>query len=76
METRTNIERFKYSLDKGNFTMNEELTFIDLLLTKYKFISRREYAIKEGITTQGVMSRLKSKNDPYVKMLGKVFIIK
>ena len=76
METRTNIERFKYSLDKGNFTMNEELIFIDLLLTKYKFISRREYAIKEGVTTQGVMSRLKAKNDPYVKMLGKVFIIK
>tara|TARA_R110000803_G_scaffold69058_3_gene131237 strand:+ start:1753 stop:1983 length:231 start_codon:yes stop_codon:yes gene_type:complete len=76
METPTNIERFKDAIANGKFTMTEELTFIELLVTKYNFISKSEYARREGISPQGVISRLKSKHDPYVEMIGKLFIIK
>lgn len=75
-ETPTNIERFTKAVEEGKFTMTEELTFIDILVTKYKFISPSEYARNEGISPQGVLSILKAKNHPYVEMIGKVFIIK
>lgn len=75
METPTNIERFKNALENNKFTMTEELTFIELLVAKYSFISKSEYARKNGISPQGVESRLKATNDPYIKMLGKLFII-
>ena len=60
---------------KGKFTMNEEIGMIKCLITKYNFISKSEYARKEGISPQGVEARLKSNNDPYIKMIGKLFII-
>ena len=75
METPTNIEKFKKTLENGTFTMQDELTMIDLLVTKYNFISKSEYARKEGISPQGVLSRLKSKNDPYLLMINKLFIV-
>jgi hypothetical protein len=75
MEKPTNIERFKKAVENGKFTMEEQLTFIEILLTKYKFISKSEYAKKEAITPQGVEARLKANNDSYLIMLGKFFII-
>ena len=75
MKTHTNIERFKNAVEKNRFTMDEELTFIKILLTKYNFISKSEYARREGISPQGVEARLKSKSDPYIKMINKIFII-
>jgi len=75
METLTNIERFEKALNNGTFTMQEELEMINLLVTKYKFISKSEYARKEGVSPQGVESRLKANNDPFIKMIGKLFII-
>ena len=75
METLTKTERFKIALDNNSFTMQQELEMIDLLVTKYNFISKSEYARKENVSPQGVLARLKSKNDPYIKMIGKLFII-
>jgi hypothetical protein len=75
METPTNIDRFEKALNNGTFNMSEELQMIELLVTKYNFISKSEYARKEKISPQGVLSRLKSKNDPYIKMIGKIFIL-
>lgn len=75
MKTLTNIERFKNAVNNGTSTMDEELAFIEVLLTKYNFISKSQYAKKEGITPQGVEARLKAKNEPYLFMLGKFFII-
>jgi len=75
MKTLTNIERFEKALNNGTFNMKEELEMISLLVTKYNFISKSEYARKEGVSPQGVLARLKSKNDPYIKMIGKIFII-
>ena len=75
MESTENIDRFKKAVENGKFTMTEELTFIDILLTKYNFISKSEYAKKEGISPQGVEARLKANNNPYLLMLGKFFII-
>ncbi len=75
MKTLTKTERFKISLDNNGFTMQQELEMIDLLVTKYNFISKSEYARKEKVSPQGVLARLKSKNDPYIKMIGKLFII-
>lgn len=75
MKTLTNIERFENAVNNGSFTMDEELTFIEILLTKYKFISKSEYARKHKISPQGVEARLKSKKDPYLLMLGKFFIL-
>lgn len=76
MEKPTKIDRFKKALDNNSFSMQEELQMIDLLVTKYNFISKSEYARMENISPQGVESRLKSKNEPYIKMIGKLFIIK
>lgn len=75
METPTNIERFKNAVENNKFTITEELTFIDVLVTKYNFISKSEYARLNGISPQGVEARLKAINDPYIKMLGKLFIL-
>lgn len=75
MKTHTNIERFKKALYNGTFTLKEELEMTDALVTKLNFISKSEYARKEGVSPQGVMSRLKAKNDPYIRMIGKLFII-
>ena len=75
MKTLTKTERFKIALDNNGFTMQQELEMIDLLVTKYNFISKSEYARKEKVSPQGVLARLKSKNDPYIKMIGKLFII-
>lgn len=75
METPTNIERFTKAVEEGKFTMTEELAFIDILVIKYNFISKSEYARIKGISPQGVLSRLKSKNDPYIEMIGKLFIV-
>lgn len=75
METPTNIERFREAVENGRFTMDEKLAFTNILLDKFNFISVSEYARIEGVSPQGVLSRLKSKNTPYVKMIGKLFII-
>ena len=75
METPTKTERFKDAVKNGTFTMYEELNFLEILLTKYNFISKSEYARKQGISPQGVESRLKANNDPYLKMIGKLFIV-
>ena len=75
MESTENIERFKKAVAKGKFTITEELTFIEIIVTKYNFISKSEYARKENVSPQGVLSRLKSKNDMYIKMIGKLFIV-
>tara|TARA_R110000772_G_C13179450_1_gene427897 strand:+ start:516 stop:746 length:231 start_codon:yes stop_codon:yes gene_type:complete len=75
MKTPTNIERFEEALKDNKFTITEELTFINLLVAKYKFISKSEYARQKRISPQGVNSRLKSTNDPYIIMLNKLFII-
>ncbi len=75
MKTLTNIEKFEKALDEGRFTMTEELTMIELLVTKYNFISKSEYARKQEITPQGVVARLKRNNDPFIEMIGKLFII-
>ena len=75
METLTKTERFKKALDNNGFTMQQELEMIILLVEKYNFISKSEYARKEGVSPQGVLSRLKSKKDPYIKMINKIFII-
>jgi hypothetical protein len=76
METPTKIERFRNAVKNGKFNFDEELAFINILLSKYNFISKSEYARIEGISPQGVEARLKSKNDPYIIMIGKIFIIK
>jgi hypothetical protein len=75
METPTKLERFKEASNNGAFTMDEELGMVDHLLTKYNFISKSEYARLNNITPQGVEARLKASNDPYIKMIGKLFII-
>ena len=75
MKTLTNIERFDKALKNNSFTMDEELYFINALVAKYNFISKREYADKEGVSVSGVMSRLKAKNDPYIILCGKVMIV-
>ena len=75
MKTPTNIGRFKNAVENNKFTMTEDITFIDLLVTKYNLISKSEYARINGISPQGVESRLKANNDPYIKMIGRLFII-
>jgi len=75
MEKLTILQRFEDASNNGKFTITEELTFLEILVTKYNFISKSEYARKEGISPQGVEARLKSNNDPYIKMIGKLFII-
>ena len=76
MEKLTILQRFEDASEKGNFTMDEEIGMIKCLLTKYNFISKSEYARKEGISPQGVEARLKANNEPHIKMIGKLFIIK
>ena len=68
--------RFINASNNGKFTMDEELQMIKHLVTKFNFISKSEYARLNGITPQGVKSRLKSNNDAYIEMIGKIFIIK
>ena len=75
MESTENIDRFRKAVVNGKFTITEELTFLEILVTKYNFISKSEYARKEGISPQGVEARLKANNDAYIKMIGKLFII-
>jgi len=75
MKTRTNIERFRDAVENNKFTMDEELKFIEILLSKYNFISKSEYARKEGVSPQGVKARLISKSEPYIEVIGKVFIL-
>ena len=76
MENPTNIDRFKKAVESGKFTFDEELTFIKILVAKYNFISKSEYSKIQGVSPQGVEARLKSKKDPYLKMINKLFIIK
>ena len=75
METLTNKEKFKKAVEEDKFTMDEELYFMTILVDKYNPISKSEYAKKEGISPQGVESRLKSKNDPYIILMGKIAIL-
>jgi thermostable 8-oxoguanine DNA glycosylase len=75
METTENIERFKKALDNNKFTMFEELTFCNLLVEKYNFISKAQYAKKHGISHQGVEARLKATNDPYIILAEKYMIV-
>jgi len=75
MESTENIKRFKKAIDSGRFTMTEELEMTKILVTKYKFISKAEYAKINKISPQGVEARLRANNDPYLKMIGKHFII-
>ena len=70
------VKRFVNASNNGKFTMDEELQMIKHLVIKFNFISKSEYARLNGITPQGVKSRLKSNNDPYIEMIGKIFIIK
>lgn len=76
METPTKLERFVNASNEGRFTMDEELGMVKHLVTKFNFISKSEYARLQGITPQGVQARLNSRNDPYIEMIGKLFIIK
>tara|TARA_R110000782_G_C14555460_1_gene385512 strand:+ start:156 stop:386 length:231 start_codon:yes stop_codon:yes gene_type:complete len=76
MERSTILQRFKYASNNDKFTMDEELGMIKHIVAKYNFISKSEYARKESISPQGVDARLKSNNEPYIKMIGKLFIIK
>lgn len=76
METPTKLERFVSASENGKFTFDEELGMINHLLTKLNFISKSKYARINNITPQGVEARLKSKNEPHIKMIGKLFIIK
>ncbi len=55
--------------------MTEELQMMKILVSKYNFISKSEYARKNGISPQGVEARLKAVNEPYIEMIGKLFII-
>jgi hypothetical protein len=75
VESPTNKERFDEALKNGKFTMDEELHFINSLVAKYNFISKSEYARINNISPQGVLARLKANNDPYIEMIGKIFII-
>ena len=75
MKTLTNIEKFEKALNENKFTMSEELTMIKLLVAKYNFISKSQYARKQDVTPQGVLARLKRNSDPYIEMIGKIFII-
>ena len=75
MEKLTILQRFEDASNNGNFTMDEEIGMIKHLVTKYNFISKSEYARSKGISPQGVEARLKANNDPYIKMIGKLFII-
>lgn len=75
MQTTENIARFKRALDANRFTMYEDLEFINLIFDKYNFISAAQYARKEGISQQGVPARLKAKNDPFIVLAGKYYII-
>ena len=76
MENTTILQRFIDASNSGKFTMDEEIGMVKHLVSKYNFISKSEYARKEGISPQGVEARLKSKNDPHLKMIGKLFIVK
>jgi len=75
MEKLTILQRFEDASNNGNFTMDEEIGMIKHLVTKYNFISKSEYARSKGISPQGVEARLKANNNPYIKMIGKLFII-
>lgn len=75
MGSTDNIRRFKNAVEKNKFTMQEELTFIEILVTKYNLLSKSDYAKKEGISPQGVEARLKAKNDPYIYLAGKLLIL-
>jgi len=75
MEKLTILQRFEDASKDGKFTMDEEIGMIKHLVTKYNFISKSEYARREGISPQGVEARLKANNEPHIKMIGKLFII-
>ncbi len=75
MKTPTNIERFDAALKNNSFTMDEELHFINSLVTKYNLLTKQQYAKREGVSSQGVLSRLKAKTDPHFYIAGKLFII-
>lgn len=75
MRTTENINRFKKALDEDKFYMFEELTFFNLIVEKYNFISKAQYAKKHGISHQGVEARLKATNDPYIILGGKYMIV-
>lgn len=75
MKTPTKLERFIDASNSGKLTMDEELGIIKHLVSKYNFISKSEYARLQKISPQGVNARLKAKKDPYIKMIGKLFII-
>ena len=75
METPTNIDRFASAIKNNKFNMHEELSFLEIILTKYKLISKSQYARENNITPQGVKSRLKSNNDPFIYIADKLFII-
>jgi hypothetical protein len=75
MEKLTKLRRFIDASNNRKFTMDEELGMIKHLVSKYNFISKSEYARLQKISPQGVEARLKSTNEPYIKMIGKLFIL-
>lgn len=76
METPTKLDHFIVASKKGSFTMDEELGMITHLVSKYKFISKSQYAKLNNITPQGVGARLKASNNPYIIMMNKLFILR
>jgi len=75
METPTNIDRFASAIKNNKFNMHEELSFLEIILTKYKLISKSQYARQNNITPQGVESRLKSNNDPFIYIADKLYFV-
>jgi hypothetical protein len=68
-------ERFEKAINTNQFTIDEELNMIDVLVKKYNFLSVSQYARKENISQPGALKRLKSGKVMYIEMIGRKFII-
>ena len=68
-------ERYIKASNNGKFSYQTELKILNHLVNKFNFISKSEYARREGISVAGVPARLRAKNEMYVEMIGKTFIV-
>ena len=71
----TVTERFKKAINVNQFTIDEELEMINLLVNKYNFMSVSEYARKIGKSQPAALKRLKNGKVMFIEMIGRKFII-